>query len=135
MPEESFIRGVESYLYCQSLRVFLCAEAMKTLKLGEKIYRIIATYSDVKCEECGCWVPKGHAFLLDKVPYDNWSGGFLQRKIHNHKICEGCWKGPKNVIVDLTKSVDTKRAYRHGRHPFTRARKTWVQRVCPWRDY
>lgn len=69
------------------------------MKDGEVVLRLRAK-RDVRCRECGRWVLAGQTFLLDIIPYVEGFGVFRRVKWHKHVLCEGCWKGPKNAIVD-----------------------------------
>ena len=80
------------------------------LKLGEKIYRLIAK-TVLACEECGRQIQVGQKFLLDKIPYPSYDGILEKDSFHNHKLCENCWKGSKKVIIDLTKLKPQNRQY------------------------
>jgi hypothetical protein len=72
------------------------------LKQGEVVVRLRAK-RQTRCRECGRPIYPGQTFLLDIIPYVEASGVFLRKVRHKHVLCEGCWKGPKNVIVDRTK--------------------------------
>lgn len=86
------------------------------MKKGEKVYRIKALWT-VKCHECHGYIYAGQTFLLDQIPYyKNSAWGPSMKHTHNHIIHEGHWKGPKNVIIDLSnKPRKTPR-----RHPYSR---------------
>lgn len=81
------------------------------MKKGEKVFRIIAN-STFNCEECGRTILIGQSFLLDKIPYPSY-GGLVgtQDNFHNHRICEGCWKGSKRGIITLTRTNTKLRRY------------------------
>ena len=80
------------------------------LKLGEKVYRLIAI-TVLACEECGRQIQVGQKFLLDKIPYPSYDGILEKDNFHNHKLCENCWKGSKSVIIDLTKKAHVYSSY------------------------
>ena len=102
------------------------------MKMGEKVYRLIARW-DIQCEECGITILAGKPFILDQIPYYEASSWGAMKRVHNHKICENCWRGPKNVIIDLTNKPRSLRSPK--RHPFSRKRATWIAKVTPWRNY
>lgn len=72
------------------------------LRRGEVVLRLRAGRT-VRCRECGRFILAGQTFLLDIIPYVEADGVFRRVVRHKHVLCEECWKGPKNVIIDRVK--------------------------------
>ena len=72
------------------------------MKQGEVVIRLKAKWV-TRCRECGRVIYPGQTFLLDIIPYVESDGVFRKVTRYKHVLCEACWRGPKNVIVDKVK--------------------------------
>jgi len=72
------------------------------MKKGEVVIRLRAKRV-TRCRECGRVIYPGQTFLLDIIPYVESDGVFRRVKRYKHVLCEACWRGPWNVIVDRSK--------------------------------